>query len=310
MSRHSQHSNDRSYFTYKERVEAGFTRTKKDILSSDAFLPFGHCCLSLKVPKDPVATPDGYVYDREAILEALVQQKLDAQEGQKLFDEQELRKDRQTKQEKQEAQAKEIQDFQDHDMGTSTVDTRHRTDPKEPDSKKLRKGELLQIDKAKLREKSFWAKEATPTAAPAELKQVDKSSRCPMSGKKLRVKDLVSIKFDVTDQKLFDGGGGRGVFCCAVTKSSINHQQAVLLKPSGQVVLESVLKDCVYKDGRCPVTGVAVGPQDVIKLKQGGSGFAAHNDVQAKSFVTIRSRQGDDRLPGRHLPAAGYQGLR
>ena len=228
-----------------------------------------------------------------------MQQKLDAQEGQKLFDKQELRKDRQTKQEKQEAQAKEIQDFQDHDIGISTVDTRHRTDPKEPDSKRLGKGELMQIGKAKLREKSFWTKEATPTEAPAELKQVDKSSRCPVSGKKLRVKDLVSIK-----------GGGRGVFCCAVTKSSINHQQAALLKPYGQVVLESVLKDCVYKDGRCPVSGVAVGPQDVIKLKQVVSGFAAHNDVQAKSFVTIRCRQADDRLPGRHLPAAGYQGVK
>jgi len=164
--------------------------------------------------------------------------------------------------------------------------------------KRLRKGDTL-------------LQEGATVDAPAPLERVDTTTKCPTSGARLRVRDLIPVKFEVSDQAMFDNGGGRGVFCCAVTKQPIIHQQAVLLKPSGHVVLDSVLADCVYKDKRCPATGVNIrGPCDVLKLQRGGSGFAAHNDVQVKSFVTIRSRTNDDRLPGTHLPAAGYVGLR
>merc|ERR1719161_2680298 len=109
---------------------------------------------------------------------------------------------------------------------------------------------------------------------------------------------------------MMDQGGGRGVYCCAISKHPITHQQAVLLKPSGQVVLESTLKDCVYKDMKCPITGKALkGKEDVLKLQMGGTGFAAHNEVEAKSFSHIRSRAGDDRTQQGHLPRAGFVGL-
>merc|ERR1712000_264326 len=110
------------------------------------------------------------------------------------------------------------------------------------------KGELLNLDKSRQRANCFWIKETTQHAAPAELKKVDTTTRCPLSGKKLRVKDLIPVKFEITDQKMMDRGGDRGVFCCAVSKHPITHQQAVLIKPTGVVVLESVLKDCVLKE--------------------------------------------------------------
>jgi hypothetical protein len=114
----------------------------------------------------------------------------------------------------------------------------------------------------------------------------------------------------VADQKLLGQGGGKGVFCCAISKTPLTHQQAVLLKPCGQVVLESVLKDMVYKEGRCPVTGTPIsGPADVLKLQMGGTGFSAHNNIEARKFSHIRSRQGDDRTQQGHLPRAGYCGL-
>merc|ERR1712008_41254 len=103
-----------------------------------------------------------------------------------------------------------------------------------------------------------------------------------------------------------DGGGGRGVYCCAVSKHSITHHQAAVLKPSGIVVMESVLADCVYKDMRCPITGTELekGKEDVLKLQQAGTGFAAHNEVEAKSFSFIRSFTGDARTQSGHLPRA------
>ena len=86
----------------------------------------------------------------------------------------------------------------------------------------------MTINKRDLAQSSFWANTATRTAAPAPLKKVVVETKCPMSGKKLRVKDLIPIKFEVTDQKKFEQGGERGVFCCAVSKHPITHQQAVL----------------------------------------------------------------------------------
>lgn len=321
MSRHSKHSNDRSFYSYKERKDAGFVGTRKEVMGTDCFLPFGYCSLTLKPPKDPVVTPDGYIYEREAILESLLQQKLDIESQQKKFEEQERRKTRLQQAAEQEAELKALEEFTKADQGLLSEDYRHKralekaTEPvpgsDDRPEKKLRQGELMVIDKSDLRKKSFWTKEFTPTAAPAEVKKVtDPWAKCPMTGKRLKVKDLLPVKLEILDQKLMDQGGGRGVYCCAVSKHPITHHQAVLIKPSGVVVLESVVKDCVLKDLRCPVTGKKLqGEQDILKLQAGGTGFSAHNDVEAKSFGLIRSRAGDDRTQQGHLPRAGFVGL-
>lgn len=317
MSRHSKHSNDRMFFTAKERADAGYSKTRKEVMGTDCFLPFGFCGLSLKAPKDPVVTPDGNIFDREAILECLLQQKLEIQAQQKKFDEQERKKEQRLKALDQEDELRQLEEFTRAEQGLLSQDLRHKRALEQVESKqdgvpekKLRKGELLKVDKSELRAKSFWTKEFTPTAAPTEIKKVDTTTRCPVTGKKLKVKDLISVKMDVADQKLLDQGGGKGVFCCAVSKNPIVFQQAVLLKPSGVVILESVWKDIVSKEMKCPVTGKKLkGEEDLLKLTTGGSGFSAHNDVEAKSFSMIRSATGDNRTQQGHLPRAGFAGL-
>eukprot|EP00439_Symbiodinium_sp_Y106_P053107 s5404_g7.t1 len=317
MSRHSKHSNDRMFFTAKERADAGYSKTRKEVMGTDCFLPFGFCGLTLKAPKDPVATPDGHIFDREAILEYLLQQKLDIQAEQKKFEEQERQREQRLLSADKEVQLKELEAFTNAEQGLLSQDHRHKRALEQVDAvregvpeKKLRRGELLVVDKSQLRAKSFWTKEFTPTAAPTEVKKVDATTRCPMTGKKLKVKDLIPVKMEIADQKLMDQGGGKGVYCCAVSKNAIIHQQALLLKPSGVVILESVWKDIVSKEMKCPVTGKKLrGEEDLLKLERGGSGFSAHNDVEAKSFTMIRSATGDNRTQAGHLPRAGYAGL-
>ncbi|CAJ1373689.1 unnamed protein product [Effrenium voratum] len=317
MSRHSKHSNDRMFFTAKERADAGFTKTRKEVMSTDCFLPFGFCSLTLKAPKDPVVTPEGNIFEREAILECLLQQKLDIQAQQKKFEEQERKKEQRLQSLDKEEELKQLEAFTRAEQGLLSEDHRHKraldkaaqVNDAAP-QKKLRQGELLVKDKSQMRAKSFWTKEFTPTAAPTEIKKVDAITRCPMTGKKLKVKDLIQVKMEVADQKLMDQGGGKGVYCCAVSKNPIVHQQALLLKPSGVVILESVWKDIVSKEMKCPVTGKKLkGEEDLLKLQRGGSGFSAHNDVEAKSFTMIRSAIGDNRTQQGHLPRAGYAGL-
>jgi len=255
-------------------------------------------------------------------LEYLLAQKLELQTKLKKYEEQERKKSRKVAADKQEEDQRELKEFQQTETAILSVDHNHKRalgqrskaavqeQEELQEAKRLRKGELLDIDKSKFRSKCFWVKETTQNAAPIELKPVDTTVKCPMSGKKLRAKDLLPLKFEITDQKLFDAGGGKGVFCCAVSKHPITHQQAVVLKPSGVVVLESVLKDIVFKEMRCPITGKKLnGKEDILKLQMGGTGFSAHNDIEASSFSTIRSFGGDARTQQGHLPKAGYVGL-
>merc|ERR1719215_343622 len=126
MPRHSKHSNDRSYFTHKERQDAGFAGTRKQVMGTDCFLPFGYCALSLKAPKDPVVTPAGYIYERECILESLLKQKLEKQAEAKKYEAQEQRKARQATSEQQELELQELEEFRRADQGLLSQDDRHK----------------------------------------------------------------------------------------------------------------------------------------------------------------------------------------
>lgn len=107
----------------------------------------------------------------------------------------------------------------------------------------------------------------------------DTTPRCPMSGEKLRFKDLVPVNFEMTS----DGDHEKGMFCCAITKRPITHQQALLIKPSGVVVLESAFKQSLDRnDARCPVTGAPLTKSDIIRLQVGGTSYSAHNKVEVK----------------------------
>eukprot|EP01138_Halocafeteria_seosinensis_P013334 gb/GECG01013620.1/.p1 GENE.gb/GECG01013620.1/~~gb/GECG01013620.1/.p1 ORF type:complete len:108 (+),score=11.19 gb/GECG01013620.1/:1-324(+) len=100
---------------------------------------------------------------------------------------------------------------------------------------------------------------------------------------------LIVIVENVSDRNLLyhDQGGNHfeaGRYCCAVSKKEITNQKVVLLKPSGQVVLESVAKKTVYPEMRCPVTGKKLRDKDILPLVPGGTSFASHNEVNAESY--------------------------
>ncbi|KAK1864759.1 hypothetical protein I4F81_007302 [Pyropia yezoensis] len=76
MPRHSKNNSDGAHFTYSERATmattVGSTRSR---LGGDSLRPYHHCCLSLAPARDPVLTPGGYLYDKPAILGALLAQR-------------------------------------------------------------------------------------------------------------------------------------------------------------------------------------------------------------------------------------------
>jgi nitric oxide synthase-interacting protein len=60
--------------SYHERKAMGIG-TFKERLGKDSQGNYYDCCLTLQAATDPVVTPDGYLYSREAILENLLAQK-------------------------------------------------------------------------------------------------------------------------------------------------------------------------------------------------------------------------------------------
>ena len=71
-SRHSKNAGDRGFHTHKETHTNDFG-TQRARLSTDSQLPFGYCPLSLIPIKEAVLSPSGRLYDREAILDYLLQ---------------------------------------------------------------------------------------------------------------------------------------------------------------------------------------------------------------------------------------------
>lgn len=74
MTRHSKNAGDKHHLTYHEKRKSNLVGEKVRI-GTDSQLPFGYCSLSLSPAEDPVVSPSGNIYEREKILEYLLEEK-------------------------------------------------------------------------------------------------------------------------------------------------------------------------------------------------------------------------------------------
>lgn len=90
---------------------------------------------------------------------------------------------------------------------------------------------------------SFWQPQDTPVSdIRAEKPSAD--VLCPISGKKLRMKDLTAVKFTPADE------GKDGEYMDPISLDVLrNSSTLVVLKPTGDVVLEKTYISCVKPDG-------------------------------------------------------------
>lgn len=94
---------------------------------------------------------------------------------------------------------------------------------------------------------------------------------------------------------------------CGKKFAGILRQQIV--SRAGDVMLKETYKSCVQPEGM--YNGVAIKQGDVIELKRGGTGFAAHDgeSVQAKKFFPLGPGSGKYDLRGQHQGARSLGGL-
>ncbi|KAE8894548.1 hypothetical protein PF005_g24464 [Phytophthora fragariae] len=279
MSRHSKNATASTHFTYHERSAAGHGTLKRRF-GRDAQIEFGVCCLCLASTRgrSPLASPAGFVYCKECIYANLLAQKRTIQDnaaayersveaqGRKMQD-RELQQERETLRKALDA-AQSVAEPQDR-ATLATRKLQEKVDAATDDDKR-----------AAMRRTSFWIPDCTPTHE-ATLAKPDAKTRDPMSLEEMKLKHLLPLKFE------WDAGGNdkaEAKVLCAVTKKEVSHLRAVLLRPSGQVILESCLKDMVLPTMTCPVTGLKLRKKDIVHLQAGGTGFSAHSAVEAKKY--------------------------
>eukprot|EP01045_Picozoa_sp_COSAG04_P005730 COSAG04_NODE_269_length_18509_cov_13.576480_9_plen_381_part_00 len=148
------------------------------------------------------------------------------------------------------------------------------------DAQAAKRLEVYENERAQV--KAFWIPAHTPGADAALKKPTTKGQKHPWGDYSLKFKKLVPVTFTPVDSSKQDeqhtlAASGENRFMCPVTFKTFGRAtKAAVLKASGHVVHASVVDDYIKKFGECPLTGKKCTKKDVIMLKEGGTGFAAH----------------------------------
>lgn len=275
MTRHGKNCTNAAVYSYHERQKdaraSGFG-SEKARFSKDSVKGFDCCSLTLQPCQNPVVTKEGWLYDKEAILKYMIEKK---QEYARKLKEYEKQKTDDLKELHEIAEAEKAAAVQKFEQSEKTI-----ARPKDDPSKKK---------KATL--PSFWVPALTPQAAKSKVEKPDKTIYCPMSGKPLKMKDLIDVKFQLLKPE-DDKEAKKSIIAreerykCAVTHDILNNATAVVvLKTTGDVVTVECVEKIIRKDMRHPLTNQALKESDIIYLHRGGTGYSAANDqLEGKKY--------------------------
>lgn len=296
--------------TYHERKALGFG-TVKERVGKDSHGNYYDCLLTLQPAVDPMVTPEGYMYSREALLENLLQQKkaikrkLAAYEAQQQDEQQKAAEQAQV-----ESEAKLIAFDRQNHMGISSKTAAKIQEAITAeaavmhDAKGAKAAVNIKDNEEKMKQmRAFWLP-SQQSESKDLMQKPDSSTYCPASGKKLRLKDCVAVKFT----RVREGEGG--MYMDPVTLETFtNASKLVVIRPTGDVVSEETYTKCIKPDGE--FKGKRVGPKDIIRLQNGGTGFAARDGDKAevKKHFALGPGNGRADLRGQHQGPRSHFGL-
>ncbi|CAH2318973.1 nitric oxide synthase-interacting [Pelobates cultripes] len=286
MTRHGKNCTAGAVYTYYEKrkdTAASGYGTQTIRLSKDAVKDFDCCCLSLQPCKNPVVTQDGYIYEKEAILEYILHHKKEIARLMKAYEKQ--KKDKKAEEEELNKAAKEskMKVFLDKEMSIISkplnpfTQKREAAEPSGSQQNESEKNKQLP---------SFWIPSLTPEAKTSLVKKPNKTVYCPMSGKPLKMNDLIPVKFTLVDDQVGRVGliNRQDRYVCAVTRDMLgNSVPCAVLRPSGAVVTLECVEKLIKKDMTDPISGDKLSEKDIIVLQRGGTGFSGSGvELQAK----------------------------
>ncbi|KAI1700127.1 zinc-finger of nitric oxide synthase-interacting protein [Ditylenchus destructor] len=222
MTRHGKNATASSVYSYSERrkdaSQSGYG-TLHERLSADSIKPFDCCSLSLQPCREPLISPDGFIFDKESILNYILDQKKAYKRKLKIWEEQ-TRIDQEkeaTKMNKKEEESKhkflsiESLSTPAHLKVPETPSASERAvkrynagdDNDAPTSSKKKATNETSVsnmagDKAR-KWNNFWVPELIPTAEPTKIEKPSDKIMCPITEKPLKYKDLMQVKFTPID---------------------------------------------------------------------------------------------------------------
>ncbi|XP_021377616.1 nitric oxide synthase-interacting protein-like [Mizuhopecten yessoensis] len=280
MTRHSKNCTAGTVYSYHERkrdTSSSGYGTNKMRLGKDSVKEFDCCCLTLQPCKNPVLTPEGYLYDKEAVLEFILHQKKEIAKQLKKFDKQKNREQEELKELGRAELASKKQSLQISSQAPGAAAKQQAAAA----------SSISNMGSSKSKElPSFWIPSMTPAAGPSKVKKPDEKVKCPMSGKPLRLKDLITVNFtDIMDRDSKTALITKQArYVCAVTNDVLgNSIPCAVLRPSGSVVTMECVEKIIKKDMLDPINGAKLREKDIIQLQRGASGFAAAgNKLEAR----------------------------
>ncbi|XP_038055220.1 nitric oxide synthase-interacting protein-like [Patiria miniata] len=309
MTRHQRNCTAGTVYTYHERqkdaAQSGYG-TNKTRLGKDSVGDFDCCCLTLQPCPNPVITEEGYLYDKEAIIEYVLKQKQDYERKLKEYHRQcRLHQDEES-QAKKSAKEDQVKAFIEKERSITSKPLNPFTEAPPAKRAKMEEskqdtpttsssssngnskaGGTTENGEKKSELPSFWIPSLTPQAKATAIQKPDKTVYCPMSKKPLKVKNLIPVNFvradDANDNRPMVAKQIR--YKCAVTHDVLsNKTPCAVLRPSGKVVTLDCVEKIIKKDMRDPFTGDTLKDNDIIKIRRGGTGFAsaAETSLEAK----------------------------
>jgi nitric oxide synthase-interacting protein len=278
MTRHGNNATNSSVYSYSERKkdqkQAGYG-TEKMRLGKDAIKGFDCCSLTLQPTSRPVISPQGYIFDKEAIFTFILEKKNTYNKQMKEYERQ------------KEAEIKEFRD----NAAQEEEDSKERFEQTEKNIVTKRVNAFKSSDTStnisNMREDrkrvlpSFWLPSMAPQAKKTKLVKPDKTVYCPISRQPLRVKDLVTVIWtevrDPDNKKSMIARDER--YQCAVTGDTLyDSTHCAVLKPTGHVVTMECVEKIIKKDWQHPLTGQTLTEKDIMRIVRGATGFSAAND--------------------------------
>ncbi|XP_030649082.1 nitric oxide synthase-interacting protein [Chanos chanos] len=288
MTRHGKNCTAGAVYTYHEKKKdtaASGYGTQSVRLGKDSIKDFDCCCLSLQPCRDPVVTPDGYLYEKEAILEYILHQKTEIAKKMKAYEKQKqaLKSEGQLESCTEERERVEKFKKSESTIVSKPINPFTSGQSKETSSQNGSAGSAgasTSTDESGSSSKSlpsFWIPSLTPEAKPTLLKKPSKAVLCPMSGRPLKMSDLIPVRFTPLDPSLDRVAllTRQDRYVCAVTKDTLgNSVPCAVLRPSGSVVTMECVEKLIHKDMTDPVSGDKLKDKDIIPLQRGGTGFS------------------------------------
>ncbi|XP_053974762.1 nitric oxide synthase-interacting protein homolog [Hylaeus volcanicus] len=275
MTRHARNCTAGAVYTYHEKKKdaaASGYGTNTQRVGKDSVKNFDCCCLTLQPCRNPVITKDGYLFDKEAILEYFLTKK---REYARKLKEYEKQKQQQEEQLHEKTANEELQKLQKFLKGEKNIVSRSQTAGESGSSVSNMcngKDKILP---------SFWIPSKTPEAKEVILQKPDKTIYCPISGRPLKIKDLIPVKFtevkDPDDKKSLIVKQAR--YMCPITHDILsNSVPCAVIRTTGDVITMECVEKIIKKDWINPLDSTKLTEADIIPLQRGGTGYAAVNN--------------------------------